>query len=145
MATIIDVIEKKGSHVFTVGPTATVLDAASLMNEHRIGAVVVVEDGRPVGMFTERDVLRRVVGDRRDPATTPVREVMTTKLVVSRSQADLDEVRSLFMERRIRHLPVVDDDGALVAMVSIGDVNAWRLNGQEVEIRYLHEYLYGTP
>jgi len=145
MAKINDVIEKKGSHVFTVAPTATVLDAASLMNEHRIGAVVVVEDGRPVGMFTERDVLRRVVGDRRDPATTPVREVMTTKLVVSRSEADLDEVRSLFMERRIRHLPVVDDDGALVAMVSIGDVNAWRLNGQEVEIRYLHEYLYGTP
>src|SRR3979411_946385 len=77
MPTINEILQRKGSQVFTIGKGATVLEAAILMNEHKVGGLVVIEDGRVAGMFTERDVLRRVVGEQRDPARTTVAEVMT--------------------------------------------------------------------
>jgi CBS domain-containing protein len=80
MATVREVLERKASHVLTVGPAATVLQAALVMNEHRVGALVAVEDGRMVGMFTERDVLQRVVAGWRDPGATRVGEMMTAPM-----------------------------------------------------------------
>ncbi len=144
MSDVSSILRQKGSHVLSVGPSATVLDAALLMNEHRVGAVVVVERGRLAGMFTERDVLRRVVAERRDPAGVRVREVMTDDVTVCEPGTDADDARCLFKERRIRHLPVVDDDGRVCGMISIGDLNAWELDGQECKIRALEAYLYGA-
>jgi CBS domain-containing protein len=143
MATVRLILAKKGSHVFTVGKHATVLDAALLMNEHRIGALVVVESGRVSGMFTERDVLHRVVAQQRDPASTLVAEVMTTEVAVCTPDTTIEEARGAMKNRRIRHLPLVDGDNQLQGLISIGDLNAHETSDNEHTIHLLQEYLYG--
>jgi CBS domain-containing protein len=143
MATVKNILANKGSHVWSVGPGATVLDAALLMNEHKIGALLVMEDGRLVGIFTERDVLRRVVGEARNPAATRVADVMTTELVCCSPETSLEEARGVMKNRRIRHLPVFDGEGQLLGLVSIGDLNALQEHAQEQHIHLLNEYLYG--
>ena len=143
MATVQDVLAVKGSHVMSVGPEATVLDAAMLMNDHKIGSLVVLSAGRVVGMFTERDVLRRVVGEHRHPDTTRVSEVMTTEVACCRPDTPLDEVRGSMRDRRIRHLPVIDQSDTLVGLISIGDLNAQQASSQEQTIYLLQEYLFG--
>ncbi len=143
MPTVQQILARKGTHIFTIHPDATVLDAGLMMNEHKIGALVVVEMGQVAGIVTERDMLRRLVAKRRDPAETTVRQIMTPEVVCCRPQTPLDEARGLFMRRRIRHLPVINDRGVLEGLVSIGDLNAWQLDGQELEIHYLHEYIHG--
>lgn len=143
MSKVVEILHEKGSQVYSIGKEATVLDAALLMNDHKIGALVVTEAGQVVGMFTERDVLRRVVAERRDPAQTTIGEVMTADVVCSTAETTIDEARHVMKTRRIRHLPVVDDEVGLLGMVSIGDLNAWQLDGQERTIHSLHEYLYG--
>ena len=144
MATLRDILARKGSHVFTIGPEATVMDAATLMNEHKVGALVVIDDGRGViGMFTERDVLRRVVGEQRDPLTTHVADVMTTEVACATPATTIEEARGAMKNRRIRHLPLVDDDRRLMGLISIGDLNAYETSDHEYTIYMLQEYLYG--
>jgi len=143
MTTVNDVLKKKGSEVFSIGPKASVMDAALIMNEHRIGGLVVLTGGKVRGIITERDVLRRVVAKRLDPADVMVKDVMTQDVYCGKRGASIEETRGIFNSRRIRHLPIVDDKGMLIGMVSIGDINGWKLSGQEQTIHYLHEYLYG--
>ena len=143
MASVREILAGKGSHVFTTGPGATALDAALLMNEHKIGALVVLEDGQVIGMFTERDVLRRVVGEHRDPATTLVGEVMTGEVVCCTPETSIEEARGAMKNRRVRHLPLVDGERRLQGLVSIGDLNAYEASSQEQTIFLLQEYLYG--
>jgi CBS domain-containing protein len=143
MPQVRDILEKKGTQVWTVGPRATVMQAATLMNEYKIGALVVTDAGRIVGMFTERDVLRRVVGEHRDPITTLVADVMTTEVLCCTSRTLLEEARTVMKEQRIRHLPVADDDGRLLGLISIGDLNAHHQASQEQTIFLLQEYMYG--
>jgi CBS domain-containing protein len=149
MATVADVLAKKGSRVYSVAPTATVLAATQLMNRHKIGALVVTLDhgapssARAIGMFTERDVLSRVVAEQRDPSTTLVEDVMSTNVAYCESHADLDQIAAVMRERRIRHLPVCSPEGQLQGMISIGDVNAFAAEGHAVAIHYLNEYIHG--
>jgi CBS domain-containing protein len=143
MPTVRDVLASKVNGVESTSPDATVLDAVHQMNEHKIGALVVMDGGQVVGMFTERDVLRRIVGDGRDPAATKVAQVMTSKVVCCEADADLDEVATLMKNRRIRHVPVCNGAGKLLGMVSIGDVNAVHTSTQEAHITFLSEYIYG--
>ncbi len=143
MNTVKSILANKGGHVWSVGPGASVLDAALLMNEHKIGALVVLEGGRLAGIFTERDVLRRVVGEARNPAATRVADVMSTELVCCTPDTTLDEAAGVMKNRRIRHLPVLDGDGELLGLVSIGDLNARREHAREQHIHLLNEYLYG--
>ncbi len=86
MATVRDMLAKKGSDVITIAPSETVLRAAELMNERGIGGLVVAERGRPVGIFTERDILRRVVAQQRDPTTTRVADAMTSPVIACASR-----------------------------------------------------------
>ena len=143
MPTVRDVLASKVNGVESTTPDATVLEAVHQMNEHKIGALVVMDGGQVVGMFTERDVLRRVVGDERDPRATRVGQVMTSKVVCCGPDADLDEVGTLMKNRRIRHVPVCGDSGKLLGMVSIGDLNAVNTSTQEATIHFLNEYIYG--
>ena len=136
------VLAEKDSRVYSTSPATSVLEAIAKMNQHKIGALVVMQDQKVVGMFTERDVLRRVVGDMRNPADTAVAEVMTTDVVCVGPQADLDEVSEIMRERRIRHVPVCDGE-KLLGMISIGDVNALHASNQQAHIHYLSEYIYG--
>jgi CBS domain-containing protein len=143
VATVKNILAEKGSHVWSVGPGASVLDAALLMNDHKIGALVVLEGGRLVGVFTERDVLRRVVGEARNPTATRVADVMTTEVLCCTPETTLEEARGVMKNRRIRHLPVLDTQGELLGLVSIGDLNAHQEHDQEQHIHLLNEYLYG--
>jgi CBS domain-containing protein len=143
MGTIREILSKKGTQVWSVGKDATVLDAALLMNEHRIGALVVLEEGRVTGMFSERDVLQRVVAAQRDPAQTLVSEVMTEEIVCGTLETSIEEARGAMKNRRIRHLPLVDGERRLLGMISIGDLNAHEVTSQEQTIHLLQEYLYG--
>src|SRR5205085_9781948 len=93
MATVRDILATKGPHVQSIGPDATVLDAALLMNEHKIGSLVVTDGGQLAGIITERDILRRVVPQRRDPAELLVRDVMTAEVVCCQTCTSLDEAR----------------------------------------------------
>jgi CBS domain-containing protein len=143
MPLVRDLLARKGPHVHTTGPAATVLDAALVMNQHKIGSLVVVDGGRIVGIFTERDVLHRVVAGRRDPADTRVADVMTAEVVCCSPETDLDEARGAMTNRRIRHLPVADADGRLLGLVSIGDLNAQLQAAQEQTLFLLDQYIHG--
>jgi CBS domain-containing protein len=142
MAVVREILQKKGSHVWSVGRGARALEAALLMTEHKIGGLVVLDQGRVAGMFTERDILQ-LVAQRRDPAQTPVGEVMTAEVVCCTPATPLEEVKAAMKNRRIRHLPVVGEDGSLQGVVSIGDLNAYETADHEQTIFLMREYLYG--
>ena len=143
MPTANDILARKGFSIFVVPSASTVLDAVERMNQQHVGAVVVMDQGCMRGMFTERDVLRRVVGERRNPASTKVHDVMTTDVICCGPDTDMDEISSIMKDRRVRHLPVCDQDGDLLGMISIGDINALHATHQEDTISYLSGYLYG--
>jgi CBS domain-containing protein len=143
MPSVKDILAVKGSYVLSIGPEATALDAAVLMNDHKIGALVVLHDGQLVGMITERDLLQRVLAQCRDPAHTLVKEVMTAEVVCCRPHTKLVEARGVMKNRRIRHLPVVDEGRRLDGLISIGDLNAFEAHDHEVTIHVLEEYIHG--
>ncbi len=144
METIQHVLREKGDRtVHTIDPQATILEATRLMNEHSIGALVVIEGGRIVGIFTERDVLRRVVACDRNPSHVRIDDVMTTDVACCTPATTVDEARSVMKNHRIRHLPVIDAVGNVRGLISIGDLNAHLADAQETTIHYLHEYLHG--
>ncbi len=135
------ILTRKGSDVATIDRSATVLDAATRMNERRIGALVVTSGEKAVGIFTERDVLIRVVAAGRDPKTTKVEGVMTSPMACCRRDTPLAECRAVMTHKRIRHLPVVED-GRLYGIISAGDLLATEVADQKQTIEYLHEYLF---
>ncbi len=143
MPTVRDVLASKVQGVQSTTPEASVLEAVNQMNDHKIGALVVMDGDDVVGMFTERDVLRRVVGEERSPSATRVADVMTREVVCCGPDTDLDDVAALMKKRRIRHVPVCGSSGKLLGMVSIGDVNAYNASNQETTIHFLNEYIYG--
>lgn len=143
MACVKDILAVKGSGVLSIEPDASVLQAAQLMNHHKVGALVVIERNQVRGMFTERDILRRIVAEGRNPNDTLVRDVMTREIVVCRSETPIEEARAVMRTRRIRHLPVLDESARLAGLVSIGDLNAWEADCKELTIHFLHEYIYG--
>ncbi|MCE9592447.1 MAG: CBS domain-containing protein [Planctomycetes bacterium] len=143
MATVADILSRKEGRVYSIAPRATVFTAAQAMNIWRVGCLLVMDQGRIMGIFTERDILRRVVAECLDPATTPVEEVMSREVICCRHDTPLDEARTVMMTRRIRHLPVVGVDERVCGLISIGDLNAQLVNDQEVTIQFLHEYLNG--
>lgn len=136
-----DVLDKKGSDVETINRAASVLQAAELMNRRKIGALVVTDGEKVVGVFTERDVLTRVVGAEREPRETKIEEVMTAPMACCRRDMSLNDCRAIMSAQRIRHLPVVEE-GQLHGMLSSGDVMAGDVEQKQLTIEYLHEYLY---
>jgi CBS domain-containing protein len=140
-----ELLAYKGNQVFTIEPEATVLAAAELMNQHRIGCLLVCEGTRIHGILSERDILQRVVAARRDPSTTTVAEVMTVHVIFASPDMPIEQAQRIMMEKRIRHLPVVSNDGQLCGMISIGDLNAWEARSKDATIHWLQEYIYGAP
>jgi CBS domain-containing protein len=140
MACVSDIIGTR--ELVWVPGTLTVLQAVKLMNRHHIGSVLVEGAGGGVaGILTERDLLTRVLAAERDPKTTLVSEVMTREVCFCTMATGVDEVREMFRSRRIRHLPVQSQDGAVCAMLSIGDVNAWDAQQLAVTVTSLTEYI----
>jgi CBS domain-containing protein len=126
----------------TTSPGATVMEAVDKMNAAKIGALVVMDGESVVGIFTERDVLQRVVGAEQNPRELMVGEVMTTNVILCGPDEDIDEVAAVMKERRVRHIPVCDGED-LLGLISIGDVSAQFASQQQAHISFLNEYIYG--
>ena len=133
--------EKTGK-VFSIASNATVLDAVREMNRLHIGSMIVLEEERLVGIFTERDVLQRVVAAGLLPESTRVSEVMTKEVETIAPSATIEETMHAMTERRHRHFPVVDD-GRLIGLVSIGDITRWISQANEEEAHSLRSYILG--
>ncbi len=143
MPTVQQILQSKGTTIHSIPSDATVLEAIGIMNQRQIGALVVMDDQQVAGIFTERDVLRRVIAESRDPATVTVGEVMTADLICCEPETDLDEASAIMRSRRIRHLPVCGPSGQLLGMISIGDLNACYASQAEQTIHFLSDYIYG--
>jgi len=143
MPSVQDILGIKSNVVHCIEPGATVLDAIHKMNQHKLGALVVKSADQVVGMFTERDVLRRVAGEMLNPAELKVAQVMTSEVICCSPTDDLDDVGTIMKDRRIRHLPVCGPDGKLLGMVSMGDLNAFNVSQQAAQIGFLNDYIYG--
>ena len=130
---IVTVLRSKGDFVATVAPTATVAELLTVLAEHRVGAVVVSEGDAIAGIVSERDVVRHLDSDGGALLERPVSDIMTADVVTCRPQTAVEDLARTMTERRIRHVPVVDDDGALAGIVSIGDVVKSRISELEGE------------
>jgi CBS domain-containing protein len=142
MATVRDILAVKGTTVIQITPEATVFEAARRMTQNRIGGLVVTEEGRICGVVTERDILRRIVAEGRDPAQSLVHEIMTADVLCCQPHTSVEEARVTMKDRRIRHLPVMDD-GQLCGLVSIGDLNAHEAQSKDLTIHLLNQYIHG--
>ena len=142
MAVVRDLLNRKGTDVVSIAPSASVLEAARLMNDRSVGGVVVVDEkGALLGIFTERDILRRVVAANLSPETTKVADVFTRDIVTTNPDMNVDECGAIMSTRRVRHLPVVDA-GGLHGLVTIGDLLAHRVSEQETTIQHLNSYVF---
>jgi CBS domain-containing protein len=135
-----DVLAEKGHDVLEIDANASVLEAVKRMVEANVGSLLVTEEGEVAGIVTERDYLRRAALEGRPDNETPVREIMTSPLVVVTPDTPIEECMALMTDRRIRHVPVLDG-GDVVGVISIGDVVKFTSKQQRFEIKYLTDYI----
>lgn len=135
-------LKEKGPSVYSVSHEATVAEAVAEMNQHRVGSVLVLREGKVVGIFTERDVLTRVVASGRNPEATTVREVMTSDFQWIIQESYVDDAMQLMTDKRVRHLPVLEN-AVPIGMISIGDITRLLLELNEMEADTLRRYLAG--
>lgn len=138
-----EVLDYKGREVFTTTPQTRADEAIRQMNERKVGALVVLQGDRPVGIFTERDVLQKLVGKNLDPSETSVKTLMSERLIVVTQSVSVAEALAIINKKRSRHLPVMEE-GRLVGMVSSGDLTAWFTRKQEIHIQDLTDYILGN-
>lgn len=138
-----DLLAAKGwGGVVTVGPDVSVLEAARVMNERRVGSLLVIENDAVAGILTEKDVVYRVVAPGKDAAAVPVRDVMTPDVICIQPERPLEEIEAIMRQERVRHVPVVEGK-ALLGLLSIGDVTAWHAAKNAQEIEHLTAYIRG--
>ena len=135
-----EILEEKGGDVLEIEAEASVFEAVQLMVELNVGSLLVTEGGEITGIVTERDYLRRVTLEGRAERETAVREIMSSPLIVASPETTVDECMALMTDRRIRHVPVVED-GKVVGLVSIGDLVKFKSKLQTFEIQYLTNYI----
>jgi CBS domain-containing protein len=140
--TVRDLLQAKGDALWIVGPEQTVYDALQILSDHDIGALLVVESDRLVGIFSERDYARKVILKGRASRTAQVRELMTTKVLYASLDDTIHDCMALMTSKRVRHLPVLED-GKLRGMVTIGDVVNQLISDQEFAIDQLERYIAG--
>jgi CBS domain-containing protein len=139
---IATLLEGKGRALHAVPTSVTVIEAVQKMNQHKIGAVLVMNGDRLAGIFTERDVLTRVITSKLDPHLTPITQAMSPNVMTVAPETTVQEVMEIFAEKRCRHLPVVQDE-KLVGLISIGDVSRWVANSHRAEAESLRQYIAG--
>jgi CBS domain-containing protein len=142
MTMLSQLLEAKGREVYSVAPGASVIEAIRQMAERHIGALVVLEEGRLVGILSERDYARKVVLNGRNSASTAVREIMSSPVITVAPEKTVDDAMRLMTARRVRHLPVVRGD-KLVGVVSIGDLVKAVIEDQRHTIEDLRSYIQG--
>jgi CBS domain-containing protein len=142
MGRVSEILRKKGGDVLKIEASATVFEAIKKIVELNVGSILVTEGDQVVGIMTERDYLRKVAVHGRTSHDTTVGEIMSSPLVYVTPETTIDESMAIMTDRRIRHLPVVEDDD-VVGIVSIGDVVKFQSNEQSFQIKYLTEYISG--
>ena len=141
MPTVADILSKRDARsLASLSPTATVRDALQLMADRNIGSVLIMQGEALLGIFTERDYARKVVLQGRSSSNTPVRDIMTAKVVTVRPDDNVDHCMQVVTEHRIRHLPVAEGD-AIVGVISIGDLVKAVIEDQKVELDQLQRYI----
>lgn len=142
MTSVQQILRNKSSNVWTIGPRASVYEALELMAQRDIGAVPVVENGRLVGIFSERDYARKVALQGRASRSVTVGELMTTKVFYVKPEQSIEECMALMTDKHVRHLPVLAD-GQLIGIITIGDAVKSIIAEQEITIRSLKDYITG--
>ena len=142
MKTVKQLLQGKATGVHTIGPDDPVIEALRRMAEREIGALPVVADGKLAGILSERDYARKVVLQGKSSRDTPVREIMTSRVVCVGPQRTVDECMALMTEKRIRHLPVIEH-GELIGLLSIGDLVKETISEQQFVIAQLESYIHG--
>lgn len=142
MKDVRQLLETKGSEVWSIQADATVFEALKKLEDKKIGALLVTEGDKPIGMLSERDYARKIILAGKSSQTTKVREIMSSELVFVRPENTVEECMAIMTARRIRHLPVFDKD-RLVGMVTIGDVVKAIIADQKDTIGSLNDYIQG--
>lgn len=145
IGTISEILSQKGSQVWTVSPDTMVFDAIQLMSDKNIGALLVTEHGRLVGIMSERDYTRKIALKGKSSKQTPVREIVSGNVVSVSPSHTVEDCLHLMTDHRVRHLPVLVDDDKIVGIVSIGDLVNWIISAQTTTIHQLQTYITGYP
>ena len=140
-----DVLLKKGNDIWSVAPDTPVFKALQLMSEKNCGAVLVLDQEILVGILSERDYARKVILKGKSSKNTPVEEIMSQRVVCIQPDNTIDECMALMTDKRVRHLPVLKGEEALVGLISIGDVVKEVISEQEFIIQQLESYIKGFP
>jgi IMP dehydrogenase len=143
MITVKQLLKEKNGCVQTIAPQDSVYKALEIMSEKNMGALMVVEDGKVVGIFSEREYARNVILKGKSSKATSVRDLMNSKVCYVRPEQTLDECMVLFTEKRTRHLPVLDEE-KLIGIVSIGDAVKQYIADKEFTIQQLENYITGS-
>lgn len=144
METIRQILTKKGNQVFSVTPETTVYDTLKLMADKNIGAVLVIDEGKLVGIMSERDYARKVILHGKFSKEIPVKEIMSANVICIEPDQTIKNTKAIMIQKRIRHLPVMEDD-KLVGIISIGDVVNAVLEENNFMIDQLYTYIKGIP
>lgn len=140
MKTVRDMLREKGPTVWSIAPEKTVFEALQLMAEKEVGALLVIEADKPVGIFSERDYARQIILKGKASKDTPVREIMNTRVLYVQPEQTVEQCMALMTDKRLRHLPVLKD-GKLAGVVSIGDVVKALISEKEFLIEQLEHYI----
>ena len=142
MSTVRNILQKKGNDVYSISPDKSVYDALEELEENNLGSLVVVEKGKLIGVFTERDYARKVILKGRSSKETLVRDIMSSRPIFVNPDNTLEDCMRLMSDKFIRHLPVLDDD-QLVGVISIGDVVRYIIDEKDFIIGNLEHYIRG--
>ncbi|MEJ2464189.1 MAG: CBS domain-containing protein [Candidatus Thiodiazotropha sp.] len=142
MQTINQLLQNKGNRVETVATDATVFEALAIMADKGIGALVVMQDNKPVGLFSERDYARNIILKGRTSKETQIAEVMSSHVVVAHPEQTVEDCMAIMTEKRVRHLPVMQDN-QLIGIISIGDLVKAIIENQQFVIEQLVNYING--
>ncbi|HEY8517644.1 MAG TPA: CBS domain-containing protein [Candidatus Binatia bacterium] len=140
MQTVRDLLRKKGGEIYSVSPDSSVYEALQLMADKNIGAVLVLDGEQIVGILSERDYARQVILKGKTSRETPVREIMTTRVVFVKPEQTIEDCMALMTDKRIRHLPVIEN-GKLAGVLSIGDVVKAVISEKQYLIEQLEAYI----
>lgn len=142
MTTVRGILSQKGHDVWSVSPQATLRDALQVLSDHDIGAVVVVDQGQLVGIFSERDLARQLAISENLSLDTPISKLMTSQVYYVKPDQFVEDCMALMSEKHIRHLPVLEGE-KIVGMVSIGDIVKEQVSQKDITIRSLENYIMG--
>ena len=142
MTTVAQLLESKGHDVWSIGPNNSIFEAIELMAEKGVGALLVMEGEKLVGIISERDYARKVILKGKSSKETPVNDIMTENVLFARPEQDVQECMALMTDKRIRHLPIIDDS-EVVGMISLGDLVKTIIAEQQFTIQQLEQYISG--